>query len=473
MRNHELEQAVARGAGELAKKRDETQKRRMKQAELEAYDAAKGSRAGEGGDGLELRVAGGALTIGDVSAPIREAGQPELVPNPAFVPISAHVALLRELLIDWTLGQHLLLLGEQGVGKNKLADKLRASAAHFNHEGTSASASAPASFSRGPKHSINKEYSICPPQPFSPPRRQFRCSQLSASTYSSTATPPSRRSLCVPFSKMARSCGKIPRSCAPRASGACSLSTRQTRCALWSVGLFQPCPLAAGHRQLNTSPVLRERHPSCRRGSSKAWYVAPPRYGTWLLQGVPRDVHASRPTAPRPPTVCLSAALLPQAPLEVVCVLKALAEEGQLTLGDGRRLQASAPSPTAAGSALVGAQSDEARPALEGEVVPVASEFRMIVLANPPGWPFQGGASPPAHSSRSRSSPPSRMALVPLLRNRPLPSRASPTRAAPLPKLTRVQGRDTFPGLAVRPSPPANQATTSSVSAATSSPRTP
>lgn len=132
MRNHELEQAVARGAGELAKKRDETQKRRMKQAELEAYDAAKGSRAGEGGDGLELRVAGGALTIGDVSAPIREAGQPELVPNPAFVPISAHVALLRELLIDWTLGQHLLLLGEQGVGKNKLADKLRASAARFN-----------------------------------------------------------------------------------------------------------------------------------------------------------------------------------------------------------------------------------------------------------------------------------------------------------------------------------------------------
>ena len=32
--------------------------------------------------------------------------------------------LLRELLIDWNLGQHLLLLGEQGVGKNKVADAL-------------------------------------------------------------------------------------------------------------------------------------------------------------------------------------------------------------------------------------------------------------------------------------------------------------------------------------------------------------
>ena len=30
----------------------------------------------------------------------------------------------KKLLLDWSLGHHLLLLGEQGVGKNKLADQL-------------------------------------------------------------------------------------------------------------------------------------------------------------------------------------------------------------------------------------------------------------------------------------------------------------------------------------------------------------
>ena len=44
--------------------------------------------------------------------------------SPHFVPIAEHVRVLREMLLDWSLGQHLLLLGEQGVGKNKLADKL-------------------------------------------------------------------------------------------------------------------------------------------------------------------------------------------------------------------------------------------------------------------------------------------------------------------------------------------------------------
>ena len=69
-------------------------------------------------------VGSGRLRIGDVSVPLRKASTRRLVPNPAFVAISGHVVLLRELLIDWSLGQHLLLLGEQGVGKNKLADKL-------------------------------------------------------------------------------------------------------------------------------------------------------------------------------------------------------------------------------------------------------------------------------------------------------------------------------------------------------------
>ena len=127
MRNFELERAVTRGADSLAKKKDDAQKQRMKQVTQEAHEAAKGANGAsslELGGCLELQVAEGRLTIGDVSAPVRQGSKVELVPNPAFVPISGHVALLRELLIDWSLGQHLLLLGEQGVGKNKLVDKL-------------------------------------------------------------------------------------------------------------------------------------------------------------------------------------------------------------------------------------------------------------------------------------------------------------------------------------------------------------
>ena len=35
-----------------------------------------------------------------------------------------HTACLRELLIDFHAGHHLLLIGSQGVGKNKLADRM-------------------------------------------------------------------------------------------------------------------------------------------------------------------------------------------------------------------------------------------------------------------------------------------------------------------------------------------------------------
>lgn len=35
-----------------------------------------------------------------------------------------HVGLLEKMLQDFLLGEHLLLIGNQGVGKNKLTDKL-------------------------------------------------------------------------------------------------------------------------------------------------------------------------------------------------------------------------------------------------------------------------------------------------------------------------------------------------------------
>lgn len=49
---------------------------------------------------------------------------PELVPAPLFYDIPRHSKLLRDMLSDIVSGDHhLLLIGNQGVGKNKLADR--------------------------------------------------------------------------------------------------------------------------------------------------------------------------------------------------------------------------------------------------------------------------------------------------------------------------------------------------------------
>lgn len=46
-----------------------------------------------------------------------------LVPDIDFFSIPSHVSLLHEMHKDFSLGEHLLLIGPQGVGKNKLTDK--------------------------------------------------------------------------------------------------------------------------------------------------------------------------------------------------------------------------------------------------------------------------------------------------------------------------------------------------------------
>ncbi|XP_075230942.1 von Willebrand factor A domain-containing protein c12.2 [Lycorma delicatula] len=46
------------------------------------------------------------------------------VPDVLFYDVPQHVTLLERLLQDFTLGEHLLLVGNQGVGKNKLVDRL-------------------------------------------------------------------------------------------------------------------------------------------------------------------------------------------------------------------------------------------------------------------------------------------------------------------------------------------------------------
>eukprot|EP00438_Fugacium_kawagutii_P026738 Skav205684 [mRNA] locus=scaffold2655:21060:22155:- [translate_table: standard] len=44
-------------------------------------------------------------------------------PMSAQVDIPQHLAALQAMMIDWKLDRHLLLIGNQGVGKNKLADR--------------------------------------------------------------------------------------------------------------------------------------------------------------------------------------------------------------------------------------------------------------------------------------------------------------------------------------------------------------
>lgn len=67
----------------------------------------------------------GKLYIGEVSHPIQTPGNPELVPQPHYFDIPKHTRTMKEMLQDVVAGQkHMLLIGNQGVGKNKLADRL-------------------------------------------------------------------------------------------------------------------------------------------------------------------------------------------------------------------------------------------------------------------------------------------------------------------------------------------------------------
>jgi MoxR-like ATPase len=62
------------------------------------------------------------IRIGNVVEPVFKGGDPMLIPNVVFHENPAHTEILREMLKDFQLGDHLLLIGNQGVGKNKLAD---------------------------------------------------------------------------------------------------------------------------------------------------------------------------------------------------------------------------------------------------------------------------------------------------------------------------------------------------------------
>ncbi|XP_026486549.2 von Willebrand factor A domain-containing protein 8 [Vanessa tameamea] len=69
-------------------------------------------------------VQNGVLTIGKTSTEIFKTDALTKVPDILFYDVPQHIALLEWLLQDFLLGNHLLLVGNQGVGKNKIADRL-------------------------------------------------------------------------------------------------------------------------------------------------------------------------------------------------------------------------------------------------------------------------------------------------------------------------------------------------------------
>ena len=64
------------------------------------------------------------VRVGDVSAPVVPPRDPSLVPDTLFFEIPQHKLVLRDMLRDLNAKEHMLLMGNQGVGKNKLTDKL-------------------------------------------------------------------------------------------------------------------------------------------------------------------------------------------------------------------------------------------------------------------------------------------------------------------------------------------------------------
>uniref|UniRef100_A0A665V668 von Willebrand factor A domain-containing protein 8 n=1 Tax=Echeneis naucrates TaxID=173247 RepID=A0A665V668_ECHNA len=68
-------------------------------------------------------VKDGVLTIGSVSAPVYNPSEKMKVPDVLFYDNPQHMMVMENMLKDFLLGEHLLLMGNQGVGKNKIVDR--------------------------------------------------------------------------------------------------------------------------------------------------------------------------------------------------------------------------------------------------------------------------------------------------------------------------------------------------------------
>ncbi|XP_055389541.1 von Willebrand factor A domain-containing protein 8 [Condylostylus longicornis] len=72
----------------------------------------------------KIEVKDNILRIGSTEMKLMKTEFESKVPSTLFYDIPHHVELLERLLQDFIIGEHILLVGNQGVGKNKLVDKL-------------------------------------------------------------------------------------------------------------------------------------------------------------------------------------------------------------------------------------------------------------------------------------------------------------------------------------------------------------
>ncbi|CAG0920479.1 unnamed protein product [Notodromas monacha] len=73
---------------------------------------------------ITWEITQGTLRIGDVSVKVADPASIAKVPYSKFFDIKQQLATLEMMLSDFILGEHLLLIGNQGVGKNRLADRM-------------------------------------------------------------------------------------------------------------------------------------------------------------------------------------------------------------------------------------------------------------------------------------------------------------------------------------------------------------
>ncbi|KAI8912686.1 AAA domain-containing protein [Gorgonomyces haynaldii] len=73
-------------------------------------------------ENIQVEAVNGYLRIGDIQAQIETQTNPLLVPKITFFENQRQNLILQDVMKDFLLGEHLLLIGNQGVGKNKIID---------------------------------------------------------------------------------------------------------------------------------------------------------------------------------------------------------------------------------------------------------------------------------------------------------------------------------------------------------------
>ncbi|KAK2514328.1 Vwa8 [Columba guinea] len=246
----------------------------------------------------------GILKIGSVTMPIYNSTEKMKVPDVLFYENAQHMMVMEDMLKDFLLGEHLLLVGNQGVGKNKIVDRFL--------------------------HLLNR------PREYLQLHREMR--QLVGFSDISEFRKHSDQLM------QCNGC-MIP-------SLLSSLKNENNPGFLWAAGVTKH-GLVFRIRDLDTTVQSLTLQPSVKDGL--IIYEDSPLVKAVKLGHILVIDEADK------------------APTNVTCILKTLVESGEMVLSDGRRIVAN--------DALV-----EGR---ENTIV-IHPDFRMIVLANRPGFPFLG-----------------------------------------------------------------------------------